>query len=216
MRVKRQGFTLMELIISIALTAILVAVVFSAWQRTRLNEERFDKVKKIEKEIYILFHSFNGLFKNTSSVKVFYNLNSLPFFVGDEKRVLLITRESLVAALRGLHFVEIKEENGNLVYQELRMQGLPEDQRPGADMFPASSPSQTILLEGIDGLGFRYLVKDESGKKDVWRNRLHSLEKDEFPAKIQLSFNYKGQEFQFEFNVILKDRYDKIPPQFLN
>jgi len=214
MKGRQQGFTLVELVISITLTAILVAVVFSAWQRTRLNEERFDRVKKVERDVYVLFHSFDGLFKSASSVKVFYKLNNLPFFVGEQNRVLLITREPLVAALRGLHYVEIRQEKDELIYREMRMQGVPEDQRPGADMFSAATPA-IVLLQGIDGFQLRYRIKDEDGKKNVWMNRLHSLEKGEFPEKIGLSFTYRGQEFQFEFNVILKDRYDKIPPQFI-
>jgi hypothetical protein len=205
----------MELVISITLTAILVAVVFSAWQRTRLNEERFDEVKKVEKEIYVLYHSFNGLFKNTSSVKVFFNLNRRSFFVGRDDSVVLITREPLVAPRRTLHFVDIREENGNLVYQERRMQGLPEEQRPGADMFSSSSPEKLVLLEGIDDFSLRYRTKDDSRNKFLWRDQLYSLEKEEFPDKVEMSFTYKGQEFQYVFSVLIRDRYDKIPPQFL-
>lgn len=215
MRRGQRGFTLMELVISITLTAILVAVVFSAWQRTRLNEERFDEVKKVEKEIYVLYHSFNGLFKNTSSVKVFYNLNRRSFFLGNDDSVVLITREPLVAPRRTLHFVDIREKNGDLIYQERRMQGLPEEQRPGADMFSSSSPDKLVLLEGIDDFSLRYRIKDQSGNKYLWRNHLYSLEKEEFPDKVDMSFTYKGQEFQFTFSVVIRDRYDKIPPQFL-
>lgn len=212
---KQRGFTLIELVISISLTAILVAVVFSAWQRTRLNEERFDEVKKVEKEIYVLYHSFNGLFKNTSSVKVFYNLNRRSFFVGKDDSVIFITREPLVAPRRTLHFVDIREENGNLVYQEQRMQGLPEEQRPGADMFSSSSQEKMVLLEGIDDFSLRYQVRDESSAKLQWRNQLLSLEKEAFPETVGMSFSYKGQEFKFTFSVVIRDQYDKIPPQFL-
>jgi len=120
-----------------------------------------------------------------------------------------------VAPHRSLHFVDIREENGDLVYREQRMHGLPEEQRPGSDMFSSSSPEKLVLLQGIDDFHLRYQVKDEAGTGVQWRNQLLSFEKEEFPEKIDLSFTYKGQEFQFTFNVVIRDSYDKIPPQFL-
>ena len=70
---KSSGFTLIEIVIVIALTSIVMVTIFQALDRVRTNESRFDEQREGEKNLYLLYHRLDTLFKNTSSFKVFNN-----------------------------------------------------------------------------------------------------------------------------------------------
>ncbi|MCP5048976.1 MAG: prepilin-type N-terminal cleavage/methylation domain-containing protein [bacterium] len=205
----RDGFTLLEIVIVISLTAMLMVTVFEALEKVRNNEERVQRTKDDEKEAYLLYHRLSDLFRNASSFKVFNGREQTGYFRGYRNGVVFLSRAPLVSPYRGVHFVELQFDKGRLLYRE-KMFRQPELRKPTTFEELKDEPFYT-LLEEVDRAVFQFYGWDQGAKEFLWRKAVNSFEKDQPPGELLLWMNYKGKVYNFTFPRVIIDEEKEVP-----
>ena len=207
------GFTLIEIVIVIVLTSILIVTIFQALGRVRKNESKFDEQREGEREVYLLYHRLENLFKNTSSYKVFNNREQAFYFLGSENKMIFLSRSPLLSPYGGIHFVDLYFRDGKILYRE-KMFREPEEgnfisfeELAGQRFYP--------LLEGVDGVRFQYYLYDEGIPGFTWRGVVNSFEKDPLPLMFSFDIMYDGKEYNFLFHKVITDENKEIPTHLL-
>ena len=207
------GFTLIEIVIVIVLTSILIVTIFQALGRVRKNESKFDEQREGEREVYLLYHRLENLFKNTSSYKVFNNREQAFYFLGSVNEMIFLSRSPLLSPYGGIHFVDLYFRDGNILYRE-KMFREPEEgnfisfeELAGQSFYP--------LLEGVDGVRFQYYLYDEGIPGFIWRGVVNSFEKDPLPLMFSFDIVYDGKEYNFIFHKVITDESKEIPTHLL-
>jgi prepilin-type N-terminal cleavage/methylation domain-containing protein len=207
------GFTLIEIVIVIVLTSILIVTIFQALGRVRRNESKFDEQREGEREVYLLYHRLENLFKNTSSYKVFNNREQAFYFLGSVNEMIFLSRSPLLSPYGGIHFVDLYFRDGKILYRE-KMFREPEEgnfisfeELAGQSFYP--------LLEGVDGVRFQYYLYDEGIPGFTWRGVVNSFEKDPVPLVFSFDIVYDGKEYNFLFHKVITDESKEIPTHLL-
>jgi prepilin-type N-terminal cleavage/methylation domain-containing protein len=207
------GFTLIEIVIVIVLTSILIVTIFQALGRVRRNESKFDEQREGEREVYLLYHRLENLFKNTSSYKVFNNREQAFYFLGSVNEMIFLSRSPLLSPYGGIHFVDLYFRDGKILYRE-KMFREPEEgnfisfeELAGQSFYP--------LLEGVDGVRFQYYLYDEGIPGFTWRGVVNSFEKDPVPLMFSFDIVYDGKEYNFLFHKVITDESKEIPTHLL-
>ena len=207
------GFTLIEIVIVIVLTSILIVTIFQALGRVRRNESKFDEQREGEREVYLLYHRLENLFKNTSSYKVFNNREQAFYFLGSVNEMIFLSRSPLLSPYGGIHFVDLYFRDGKILYRE-KMFREPEEgnfisfeELAGQHFYP--------LLEGVDGVRFQYYLYDEGIPGFTWRGVVNSFEKDPVPLVFSFDIVYDGKEYNFLFHKVITDESKEIPTHLL-
>jgi prepilin-type N-terminal cleavage/methylation domain-containing protein len=207
------GFTLIEIVIVIVLTSILIVTIFQALGRVRRNEAKFDEQREGEREVYLLYHRLENLFKNTSSYKVFNNREQAFYFQGSENEMIFLSRSPLLSPYGGIHFVDLYFREGKILYRE-KMFREPEEgnfisfeELAGQRFYP--------LLEEVDRVRFQYYLYDEGIPGFTWRGVVNSFEKDPLPLMVSFDIVYDGKEYNFIFHKVITDESKEIPTHLL-
>ncbi len=208
------GFTLVEIVIVIALASFLLVTVFQALDRVKENEIRFDTERNEEKEIYLLFDRLSGLFKNMSSFAVFNNLEQTLYFHGTADGAIFLSRSPLMAPYPSVYLVEIRFREGKILYRE-----KPFRQDSTAVSFSFDEMKEApfyTLLEGPTGFRLDYYIWDEGAESYSWETGVDSFEKDPLPLQVSLRVVYKSKEYSMLFQKVITDKNEEIPPQLLH
>ncbi len=196
-RERHRGFTLLELMISIAIVAIMVVIIFSAfrisiraWEKGTENVEENQKIRFVYD---ILKRQLASVVTNNIT-----NNNKRPYFLrGDSVSLSFVTRMPAVEIGSGqLTIVKYKfgsesdrnekNKNGaddqNLLYFEkdavLKI--------PDVDTGEPSEDPPYILLSGMRSIFFEYLKLDERDElkwQDVW----NPDEENAFPLAVRVT-----------------------------
>lgn len=214
---QRRGFTLLEIVIVIAITAILTVALFEALDRVRRNEARFRQKQETEKEIYLLYNGLSAFFKNLSQYMVFNNREETPFFQGGKEGLIGLTQCPLIAPGHGLRFAELRfdKKNRRLLYREKDFR----ESRPEKGAFItfeelAKEPFYP-LLEDVRALEFLYFSWDAGNRRYEWKERLDTFKRDSLPRQVLLRLDHGGRRCEMSFHRIIQDRNVVIPPEKL-
>lgn len=203
------GFTLIELVIVIMLTAVLMVTMFEALDKVRDNEERVRQNKNEEKEAYLLFHRLSPLFKNMSSFKLFDGRGYSFYFRGTGNGAVFLSRSPLVSPFRTVHMVELRMDRGRLLYREKMLRG--KDQGGRFNFMELSDVQFLPLVEEIEAARFRYLVWDTRAGDWVWKTQLNTFDKDTAPDEVRLQVNLKGKVYDYSFVRAIEDNPEETP-----
>lgn len=206
----RRGFTLLEIVIVVALTAILMVTVFQALDKVKNNEAHSQRRKDEQKDVYLLFHRLTDLFKNASSFTVFNGKMDSTYFYGTRDGAIFLSRAPLISPFRVLHFVELRFSKHRMLYREkvfrVKEQGLP------VSFLELKTEPFCTLLDNVDGAIFRYYAWDSVRLNVDWRKAVNSFEKNLPPEEISLQLSYRGKKVVFIFpRVIIDVNEEEVP-----
>jgi prepilin-type N-terminal cleavage/methylation domain-containing protein len=212
-QIKSPGFTLIEIVIVIALTSIVMVTIFQALDRVRSNEARFDEQREGEKSLYLLYHRLDNLFKNISSFKVFNNRENSVYFLGSGKDILFLSRAPLISPHQGVYFVQLRNEKGAVLYREKMFRTA----ETGDFISFAELEGEPfyLLLENVEQARFQYYLLDSGVGYYTWRETVNSFEKDPLPLKISVELLVEGNRYDFLFNKVIRDENQDIPDHLL-
>lgn len=208
---KQRGFTLIEIVLVITLTSIIIFMIFSSLRSIRLNELKIENLRMNEKNIYFFFNSMTKLFKNASSVTIFNNRNRSNYFLGEKHKVVFLSKNPLISPFHSLFFIDVKFDKNKIYYKEQKFNGEPKVN--SFDVLEDENPY--ILFDDVDNLEFKYFSRDYVEKRNIWKDNINSFEKDSLPLRVKMSLKYKKKEYEFIFNIIIKDQYEEIPKQLI-
>jgi prepilin-type N-terminal cleavage/methylation domain-containing protein len=212
-KTKSAGFTLIEIVIVIALTSIVMVMIFQALGRVRTNEARFDAQREGEKDLYFLYNRLDNLFKNTSSFQVFNNREHSVYFLGTGHEVIFLSRAPLISTYRGLYFIQLRFEKGVILYREKMFQAA----ETGDFISFAELENEPFypLLENVVHARFQYYLPDSGVGDYGWREVVNSFEKDPLPLRVSLDLSVGGNRYDFLFYMVIHDENQDIPDQLL-
>lgn len=212
-KTKINGFTLLEILVVIALTSILMVTVFQALHRVRKNEAKFQRQRDDEKDVYLLFYRMSNLFKNTSSLEVFNNREFSVYFRGEGGGMTFLSRAPLISPYGGVYFIEMRFEKNKILYREKNFIG-----RGDADFVSFAeleSEAFYTLLEDVEGARFQYYLWDKGADDFTWKGDMNSFEKDPLPMKVGLRMLYGGRVYDLLFPKAITDKNEEIPVDLL-
>jgi prepilin-type N-terminal cleavage/methylation domain-containing protein len=200
------GFTLIEILLAIALISAVMVVMFEALSAIRVNEQRIEARKDRQKEIYFGYNALSHLLKNMSAVEIFNNRNRTPLFFGDGDEMVFISKHPLMFPYRVPHLVKVFLHLDRLEYLE-----APLDVRQNFISFDVLRGEPQVLLNDIRRLSLSYLVWDPLLKREEWKATVNSFEGDGLPRQVLLEFTRNGRDERMVFVRRIHDSYDEIP-----
>jgi len=200
---QNKGFTLIEVLIAMAITGIVAAVIFSMLSGTILNwqkaESRMDE-KFNEINLYILLSA-----KIENAYLYTPKVNYDEYFKGEENRILFISYYSALFPYFPVKTEVFKDEEDNLILEEVpffwdRLDAVVPEMR------------KMVISDNVEDFEVEYLVYDKSNKESQlsWVN--------EFSIEPPVSGELKGIRFKVTkkfgvsevVNGLIKERnYDK-------
>jgi prepilin-type N-terminal cleavage/methylation domain-containing protein len=209
MKRNNRGFTLIEVVVVVALTAILMVTVFQALAKVKENEARSQRVKDNEKTAYLTFHRLSDLFKNISSRQFFNGREISPFFRGSGKHAVFLSRAPLVSPYGGIHMVELMFKSHTLFYREISVPGLRQGESIGFGLL--KEVDFMPLFEEVQNLSMQYFSWDGGRRSYLWKKNIDTFKNDVIPQEIQLNMVYKGKLYEFNFPKLILDEDQEVP-----
>jgi prepilin-type N-terminal cleavage/methylation domain-containing protein len=209
MKNNNRGFTLLEIVVVVALTAILMVTVFQALAKVKENEVRSQRVKDNEKAAYLFFNRLSDLFKNMSSSRFFNGRELEPFFWGNGKRAVFLSRAPLVSPYGGIHMVELMFQKHTLFYREIPFPGLQQGESVSFDHL--KEEIFLPLLQEVQNLSMQYFTWDTGRRNFMWKKNIDTFKNDSLPGEVQLSMTYQGHLYVFNFPKIIMDENQEVP-----
>ncbi|MCP4150047.1 MAG: type II secretion system protein [bacterium] len=208
---QKNGFTLLEILLVIMLTAILMLVLFQALDRVRKNEAKFEEKKDDEKNVYILYNAMTPVFKNTSSYKVFNNRDYTGYFHGTAESAVFLSKTPLVYPYTGLHFIEFLVDADRILYREKMFR----EEKNFLTFEELEEEEFYTLLEDVENAEFMFYLFDKRKRSFGWKSDVDTFDKDVIPEKVSLNVTYKGKTYDLFFYMMIKDKNEEIPTHIL-
>ncbi len=186
---KHNGFTLLELMVSLALMVLIVGIVFGslrigsrAWERGERDVESHQKTRivlgMIQRQLAsTCVHEVKGPGGKSFLLK------------GDDKSLTLVSYIPLIPTNKygmvyAYYQVEPKQESEGerLVFYEKNVVLLNED----SDLDSPNEDDFTELISGINEIGFEYLKDQDDEDSDVWQQKWDPEDDEGFPKAIKV------------------------------
>lgn len=173
---KPAGFTLLELIISITLLAVIVLIVAGAaslgYRSFSTGERRISAIERLRSSITIIdaqIQSGVPLTLEDGGVKEYY-------FVGEEDSLKLSTNYSIWGGQRGYVMVDYRvalDDSGKrTLYASEYKIGL-------------DNQKEVKLLEGFDEISFNYFMEEATEEEGEWVTQW--VDEERMPTKVRLN-----------------------------
>jgi general secretion pathway protein J len=162
-RIQERGSTLLELLVAVALLALLCSYSFTAIRNLR----NFDRANRNIENSSSLEAVTAHLRRTIAAARIafFTRADSTAglAFIGEESRIALVTDGESGLELGGLYLVQIGLNNDRQLVAYRR------PFRP--NMPPATDHDPIVLLDGVAALSFRYYGSREEGAEPEWHAR---------------------------------------------
>lgn len=183
------GFTLLELMISMALLAVMMAMAYSAFSTATSavprGEEAADRAARLRMATSLLTRQVRSMVNYTA----FTDGEPHPFFVGDPSGFTFVTASPQLNGGEGLGWVRVwVEKVGDTYTLSLAERAIFSMRTVSGD---GQDPSaQAVLLSGLRGVRFQYLQLD--GTFSDWIDRWDPVEEQSLPGAIQVTIDGLG------------------------
>jgi len=203
------GFTLIEIVIVIALTSIIMVMIFQALTKVRENETKFADQRQEEKEIYLLHNRLSNLFNNLSSFKVFNNREETVYFKGTVNDMIFFSRAPLISRWGGIYFIQLYFDGQRLLYREMPYR----DPEEGGFVTFEEIRQETFhtLVNNVSQANFQYYILDDGVGGFAWLNSINTYEKDPLPLRVSLELIVEEKQYSLLFYKVIKDESQEIP-----
>lgn len=172
----RRGFTLIELIISITLVAIIVLIIGGAvglgYRSFTSGERKLNSSERLRASLTIIdaqIQSGVPLTLEEGGVKQYY-------FVGEQDELQFSTNYSIWGGQRGYVIVHYRVEADDAGKRTL----FASERRIGVE-----GERETKLLEGLDEIGFEYFAEDAIEEEGEWISRWS--DEETMPSRIRIN-----------------------------
>jgi hypothetical protein len=122
---------------------------------------------------------------------------------------VFLSKNPLISPFHSLFFIDVKFDKNKIYYKEQKFNG-----EPKVNSFDVLEDEKAyVLFDDVDNLEFKYFSRDYVEKKNIWKDNINSFEKDSLPLRVKMNLKYKKKEYEFIFNIVIKDQYEEIPKQ---
>jgi len=180
------GFTLLELIISITLVAIIVLIVAGAaslgYRSFNSGEKKLNAVERLRASLIIIdaqIQSGVPLTLEDGGVKQYY-------FVGEQDSLKFSTNHSIWGGQRGYVIINYKVETDEKGKRTL----FASEYRVGMEI-----QKETKLLEGFNVITFDYYRQDATEEEGEWITQW--VDEETMPTKIRLNLVQGGNSLSY-------------------
>lgn len=173
---KTAGFTLLELLISIAIIGIIVVIVSNAFRLGfRSIDSGENKIDSLER-FRTSFRIINSQIQSEIPLKYKEDNKEKYYFKGDRESLQFATNYSIWGGLRGYVIVMYRVEQDNLGKRALYA---------SENIVGIEAKREVKLFDNYDEIYFEYFFKDLTEKEGEWADELQE-EQDKMPEKIRL------------------------------
>jgi prepilin-type N-terminal cleavage/methylation domain-containing protein len=204
-RKEQHGFTLLEMLVSIALTAVVLAILLSGLQLTEnarhRGEDRVDAMMRKLAETEALQVQMSSAVPRILAMGAEQQHRQLLSFLGTPKQLRFLTRHSWAGERNvGLWLASyrvVKEPDGKeqLVVSEAGTRG---DRQSVAALLASEAPTTRSMSfeEQADRIEFSYLQTSAPGIPASWLSEWKAEEQKQFPRGVQVHW-WRGTQEQF-------------------
>jgi general secretion pathway protein J len=178
------GFTLLELIISFSIIALIVVIIAGAMRLAHHSVESGEKKAETLERTRASIGIINAQIQSQVPLSYMDDAKKKYYFQGDREFMQLSTNYSIWGREKGFTIVKYRIESDN----------------NGKKMIIASentigieSSRETKLLTGIDKISFEYFYKGPTDEKGAWIEKW--TEESSIPEKIRLNLVIAGKDF---------------------
>jgi general secretion pathway protein J len=189
-----RGFTLLELLIALSITALLILIIASAMMMGYKSEEKATERTELSQMERILAERLRWLLKGVYPYTRTTHTGPKLYFVGNPDSISFVTTSTLrksdsLIEQSGMKWVRVYLDSDELKTSE-NFFFL-------EDVEERSSVSEQILFKGIREIEFEYLDTTES-EKGNWYDSWSPEEKDYLPSaiKVKIKIEYKEDEVE--------------------
>ena len=202
---KDKGFTLIEVLIAIAIFSLVSTLIFyafsqslSLWERADKEAEKMDQLIFVNTWIKDVFHSAENLELDLQGQRT-------PLFIGTKERVLFLSSNPVLDRRKVTSIVRIEIRPGGIFYAEdhLFKRGISLDGLPAMD-FDKEYP----LLAGAEDGRLSYLIIENASL--VWKDEVDAGKSRAVPKAVKIEFFYKGKKMEI-VSYILSNAKDREP-----
>jgi len=177
------GFTLLELMISFAIIAIIVVIILGAMRlglhSVDSGEKRIDSIERIRRSVNIIDSQIQSQIPLTFEE----NAEKKYYFQGSRDSIQFPTNYSIWGGLKGYVVVKYKVESDNTGKQMLVAY---------ENVIGINNIRETKLFNALDAIYFEYFFKDPTEEKGSWvESWTDSLN---IPEKIRMHIRYEGKD----------------------
>lgn len=188
----RRGLTLLEIVIAMALSVVIIVILFAALRLGYRSQEKGAERAEITQRMRILNDRITWLIRGAYPFSAKKPEFQKIFFRGDPDGIGLVT-SSIDAYgkgpedLAGLKWVEIFTDNNGLKIRE-KVFFL-------EDVFDRSGGREFVIDPGVRKLEFEYFDLPDDEKNGEWVTEWDPEEKKYLPAavKVKITFEHKGK-----------------------
>lgn len=178
---RRSGFTLVELMLAIAIFAMVIGVVFgafqagiSAWQGGERDIVFYQSMRAVTE---LAFREISGTYPHKITPAVLDTHTSFPAFFGESDSLMFVTTATLSNRLGGLSLVElwVDDDRGLMVGEAPALFTNYDDM---LDVNPRSDKYAELLSDWVKKISFRYFTRDSEDEAGQWVGRWDPRQSD--------------------------------------
>ncbi len=178
---KNKGFTLLEVLLGLTLTALILGIVFASMRLAHRSEEKGRERQEQSQKMRALTDRLTWVLKGAYPYAYQKEEKKVVRFEGEEDKVTFVTTStdpfsSAIDDTPGLKLVKIFADSDGLKIAE----GL---------FYAKDTDTEYLLDPDVDSVSFEYLDKDEEKDETTWSGQ----EKNALPAAIKLVISVKGK-----------------------
>ncbi len=187
MRVGKRGFTLLELMISLAIMGVVLLIIFGA---LRVGTRAWEKGEK-DVTVHQRQRAVLGLLGQQIASACIYEIkkgDDAFYFMGSEKEMEFVSRSPIVpGALTGVVFVKyVIQEGGEEGKKQLKLYEKDAGFLKEEDLENRREEDFFTLISGIEDLQFEYLKGSKDQKETDWQGSWDSSEEKGFPLAVKI------------------------------
>ncbi len=190
-----KGFTLLELLISITLSVIVLAILFAGMRLGYKSQEKGKEREEISQRIRILGDRITWLLRGAYPYIITRPEGKKVYFMGKSDTIGFVTTSVENTAegpedRAGLKWVSLSVDSSGLKLREA-VYFL-------EDVFEDTVGRTYIIDPTVQEIDFEYLDSPDQNTEAIWKNEWEPSEKDYLPAavKVRIVFKYNDKDIR--------------------
>lgn len=188
MKARARGFTLLELMIGLALLGMIMSLIFAGlqltirgWDSAEESGERANRIRLVQR---LLARELAAVFPYRWKTTADMNLA----FVGTGESLRFASSTPARAGPGGLNLVELLFARGPQGMSLMMRRQIPAHEQRDFDRLEGEE--SVVLLDGLEGAAFEFFGSDNAAGKPTWRDRWEDPQR--LPRLVRVSLRSKG------------------------